>query len=150
VSCHSLPLCRQTKNRAQDAVAGGLPSLVFEFGEVHQLTLSRQMPYAAAVFPRTQLFVRRQTNIVCLPASLCICLQHLTRRMDTTAMLIAGHLNQKFSTDSTQLAYGIIIQVSQTIAMCCEKQSLAPCREIACCFVVESDFRRDVCHRPDM
>jgi len=58
-----LPLCRKTENRAQDAVAGGLPSLVLEFGEVRQLLADRCL--AAAVFPRTQLLVQKQTNIVC-------------------------------------------------------------------------------------
>jgi len=60
VFCNSLPLCRQT-----DAVAGGLPSLVLKMGEVRQLTLSRKMN----VFPRNQLLVRMQANMVCMPSS---------------------------------------------------------------------------------
>ena len=57
-------------------------------------------------------------------------------------MLISSYLNQLFSTDSTQLAGGVELQATQTLAMCCEKQSLAPCRELACCLVVQSDFYR--------
>jgi len=49
-------------------------------------------------------------------------------------MLISSHLNQQFATDSIQLAGGIVLQAAQTVAMCCEKQSLSP----------------DVCHQRDM
>ena len=62
-------------------------------------------------------------------------------------MLISSHLNQQFTIDSTQLAGGIVHKAAQTLAMCCEEQSLAPCRELACCLVVQSDFHRDVCHQ---
>ena len=148
MSCHSYDCVdRKRTGPKTQSRAGSLPSLVLKFGEARQLTLSRQMPHAAAVFSRTELLVQRQTNIVsCLPASLCICLQHLTRRLDTIAIFINSHLNQQFSTGSTQLADGIVLQAVQTLAMCSEKQSLAPCRELACC-LVQSDFHRDVCHR---
>jgi len=59
-------------------------------------------------------------------------------------MLISSHLNQQFTIDSTQLAGGIVHKAAQTLAMCCEKQSLVPCRELACFLVVQSDFHRDV------
>jgi len=56
-------------------------------------------------------------------------------------MLISNDLNQQFSTDiCTQLAGGIVLQAAQTLAMSCEKKSLAPFRELACCLVVQSDF----------
>ena len=90
-----------------------LPSRVFKFGEVRQLALSQQMPHAVAVQVSLgrQLLVQRQTNIVCLPASLCVCLRHLTRRLHTIATFIASHSNQLFSTDSAELAGGIVLHI---------------------------------------
>ena len=88
--------------------------------------------------PQVGLSVQRQTNIVCLPASLCISLQHLTRRLDTIAMLISSHLNQQFWTDSTQLAGGIVLQAAHT---CCDVlQEAVPCavsraRLLSCCWI---------------
>ena len=108
--------CHATRYHCVDREQGPrcsrrLPSRVFKFGEVRQLALSQQMPHAVAVQVSLgrQLLVQRQTNIVCLPASLCVCLRHLTRRLHTIATFIASHSNQLFSTDSAELAGGIVL-----------------------------------------